>query len=205
VEDTAELLHTTVKRVNEIHDRNSFSYIGWDRPRIHRNLRDFIVKEKRWPRNKDWRRSNDLPSIHSVKEHFGGSAWGFVSNQAAFESLQHSFARLPRLTALEAVLIPNATHRAHAMRNIDLAEVVKSGAAELVKRDKFGKLWRIKMPTGQDDIVVVEVINATKEPDGTFARYHLRVPPHMVAPRQAVAWSFGIERNWHNFKIEVAT
>jgi hypothetical protein len=91
------------------------------------------------------------------------------------------------------------------MRNIDLAEVVKSGAAELVKRDKFGKLWRIKMPTGQDDIVVVEVINATKEPDGTFARYHLRVPPHMVAPRQAVAWSFGIERNWHNFKIEVAT
>ena len=32
------------------------------------------------------------------------------------------------------------------------------------------------------------------EPDGTYRRYFLRVPPRMRTARQAVAWTFGVDR-----------
>jgi hypothetical protein len=39
---------------------------------------------------------------------------------------------------------------------------------------------------------MVEVINATPEPDGSRKRYWLRVPPYMRTAREAVAWTFGL-------------
>ncbi|MCV0384784.1 MAG: hypothetical protein K5799_15285 [Erythrobacter sp.] len=44
-----------------------------------------------------------------------------------------------------------------------------------------------------EDIVMVEVQNATPEPDGSRKTYFLRVPPTMSTARQAVAWTFGKE------------
>ncbi len=44
---------------------------------------------------------------------------------------------------------------------------------------------------------MVEVINATAEPDGGFRHYFLRVPPDTKTAREAVAWSFGLpSRNY---------
>ena len=40
---------------------------------------------------------------------------------------------------------------------------------------------------------VVEVVNATPEPDGSYRRYFLRVPPQVRTAREAVAWTFGFE------------
>lgn len=68
-----------------------------------------------------------------------------------------------------------------------------SGAVE-VHRDDFGVLYRKKLP-GDEDLVMVKVLNSTPEPDGSFKDYFLRVPPTMERARQAVAWTFGKEED----------
>ena len=40
---------------------------------------------------------------------------------------------------------------------------------------------------------VVEVVNATPEPDGSYRHYFLQVPPGVRTAREAVAWTFGFE------------
>jgi hypothetical protein len=57
-------------------------------------------------------------------------------------------------------------------------------------QDETGVLWRVEQPP-EEPLVVVEVENATHEPDGTRKRYFLRVPPAMRTAREAVAWTFG--------------
>lgn len=48
---------------------------------------------------------------------------------------------------------------------------------EKVHEDKFGILYKKDIP-GDESIMIVEVINSTPEPDGTFKHYHLRVDPN---------------------------
>jgi hypothetical protein len=38
---------------------------------------------------------------------------------------------------------------------------------------------------------MIEVVNATPDPDGSVRRHLLRVPPETESAREAVAWSFG--------------
>lgn len=83
--------------------------------------------------------------------------------------------------------------------------------------DGYGSLWRIPDPRDpselevdfgppvgngrayypdgsepEEDIVLVEVENSTPEPDGSFKRYVLRVPPDQTVPRDAIGWTFGL-------------
>jgi Domain of unknown function (DUF6745) len=58
-------------------------------------------------------------------------------------------------------------------------------------RDQAGVLWRIDLP-GDEPVVMVEVVNATAEPDGTRRTYWLRVPPDTRTAREGVAWTFGL-------------
>jgi hypothetical protein len=37
------------------------------------------------------------------------------------------------------------------------------------------------------------VINATAEADGTHKHYFLQVPPELRTPREAVAWTYGMQ------------
>ncbi|MFB4420192.1 DUF6745 domain-containing protein [Streptomyces sp. QL37] len=69
--------------------------------------------------------------------------------------------------------------------------LAESGA-EPVHRDESGILWRIAME-GDEDVVMVEVVNSTPEPDGTHRVYWLRVPPRTRTAKEGVAWTFGIE------------
>ncbi|MEU0132870.1 DUF6745 domain-containing protein [Streptomyces sp. NPDC006296] len=64
--------------------------------------------------------------------------------------------------------------------------------AKPVHRDETGILWRIAME-GDEDVVMVEVVNSTPEPDGTHRTYWLRVPPRTRTAREGVAWTFGLE------------
>lgn len=64
--------------------------------------------------------------------------------------------------------------------------------AEPVHRDDTGILWRMPLP-GDEDVVMVEVVNSTPEPDGTSRTYWLRVPPDTRTARQGVAWTFGLD------------
>ena len=64
------------------------------------------------------------------------------------------------------------------------------GRATLVQKDDHGKLWRLR-PRWGGDARVVEVVNATAEPDGSYRHYFLQVPPWIGTAREAVAWTFG--------------
>ncbi|WP_278262372.1 DUF6745 domain-containing protein [Nocardia sp. AG03] len=63
--------------------------------------------------------------------------------------------------------------------------------ARPVHRDETGILWRIAL-VGDEDVVMVEVVNSTPEPDGTHRTYWLRVPPTTRTAREGVAWTFGL-------------
>jgi hypothetical protein len=70
------------------------------------------------------------------------------------------------------------------------AAYMRDAGGERLDHDaRFGTLWRRNVP-GDEPIVMVEVVNATAEPDGRRKRYWLRVPPEMTSARQAVAWTF---------------
>ncbi len=71
--------------------------------------------------------------------------------------------------------------------------LMDSGAVE-IHRDDFGILYRQQLPR-DEPLVMVKVVNATPEPDGSFKDYFLRVPPTMERAIQAVAWTFGKEEN----------
>jgi hypothetical protein len=68
---------------------------------------------------------------------------------------------------------------------------LKDSGAKPVQEDEAGKLWRIEMGT-DESVVLVEVVNASPEPDGTFNVYFLRVPPSMQTAKAGVAWTFGL-------------
>src|SRR5262245_8094525 len=64
---------------------------------------------------------------------------------------------------------------------------LRDAGAERVHADDTGTLWRCELPD-DEPLVMVEVTNATPEPDGTHRAYWLRVPPQLWTARQAVAW-----------------
>ncbi|WNI14117.1 DUF6745 domain-containing protein [Actinacidiphila sp. ITFR-21] len=66
----------------------------------------------------------------------------------------------------------------------------ESGAVP-VHKDETGVLWRIAL-AGDEDMVMVEVVNSTPEPDGTSRTYWLRVPPRTRTAKEGVAWTFGL-------------
>ncbi|MFF1836568.1 DUF6745 domain-containing protein [Streptomyces sp. NPDC058231] len=69
--------------------------------------------------------------------------------------------------------------------------LAESGAVP-VHRDETGVLWRIALD-GDEDVVMVEVVNSTPEPDGTHRTYWLRVPPTTRTAKDGVAWTFGLQ------------
>jgi len=69
--------------------------------------------------------------------------------------------------------------------------LAESNAAPL-HRDETGVLWRIPL-ADDEDVVMVEVVNSTPEPDGTNRTYWLRVPPETRTAREGVAWTFGLD------------
>ncbi len=90
------------------------------------------------------------------------------------------------------------------------AYVRDSYAIKLDYDETRGTLWRL--PDGdigggtwrsdREDIVMLEVVNRSPEPDGHFKRYWLRVPPDMQSSAQASAWTFGMEAETYNPEIE---
>jgi hypothetical protein len=62
--------------------------------------------------------------------------------------------------------------------------------------DSYGTLWRYRAQGAGgrfDDVGLVEVVNATVEPDWWRRRYFLHVPPELRTPWQPVAWTFGFD------------
>jgi hypothetical protein len=72
---------------------------------------------------------------------------------------------------------------------------IEHGGAYRVAEDETGILWRQRWRW--EAWAAVEVINGTPEPDGTYKRYFLQVPPTVRTPREGVAWTYGLtERHY---------
>ncbi|MFB7662988.1 DUF6745 domain-containing protein [Kitasatospora sp. NPDC056138] len=91
----------------------------------------------------------------------------------------------------------NAELRRVLLEHYGYDRYLADSGAEPVHRDETGVLWRIPMPD-DEPVVMVEVVNSTAEPDGTFRTYWLRVPPGTRTARAGVAWTFGVnEADYH--------
>jgi hypothetical protein len=87
----------------------------------------------------------------------------------------------------------NLEKRRLLLERIGYERFLEITGAELRQQDDYGKLWTTQLAFDDEQLMVVEVANATPEPDGTRRRYFLRVPPDTQTARAAVAWSFGYD------------
>ena len=80
--------------------------------------------------------------------------------------------------------------------------LAESGAVELDDDPRFGTLFLVPSSYAHDQMRVVRLTNSTPEPDGTFRRYVLRVPPTTGSAREAVAWTFGMDAEEYDPRLE---
>ena len=74
-----------------------------------------------------------------------------------------------------------------------LEQFIRDCRAEPVQQDATGELFVIRSGvTRRHVLTAVAVVNGTPEPDGTFRRYFLRVPPGIRTARAGVAWTYGM-------------
>ena len=99
-----------------------------------------------------------------------------------------------RLTASYIIRQPNIERRRVLLERLGYERFLATANARLVQQDDYGKLWKTKLRLDEEDVTVVEVTNATREPDGSHRRYFLRVAPTVRTARQAVAWTFGFDK-----------
>ena len=99
--------------------------------------------------------------------------------------------RRDSLTPAQIAAIPNQEVRRLVLERVGWERFLES--ARRVAQDDFGTLWDPGISLDGERLRVVEVVNATQEPDGTHRRYLLRVPPTTRTARQGVAWTFGYE------------
>jgi hypothetical protein len=111
-------------------------------------------------------------------------------------------ARLPELRVDDITAEPNVELRRVMREAYGLERYLRDAGGSLVSKDAYGRLWRLHRP-GSEALVMVEVVNATPEPDGSHATYWLRVPPDIRSAHAAVAWTFG--RNEGNYRPLVET
>lgn len=71
--------------------------------------------------------------------------------------------------------------------------LTESGA-EVLHEDECGILYRYEFDL-DEPLMMVRVRNSTREPDGTYRFYYLRVPPTVQTAREAVAWTFGLSED----------
>ncbi len=97
------------------------------------------------------------------------------------------------LSAEQIARIDNQELRRIALERLGWQRFIETANAELRAQDDYGKLWSTQIRLDGERAQVVEVVNATPEPDGSYRRYFLRVPPQVRTAREAVAWTFGFE------------
>ncbi|WP_327340095.1 hypothetical protein OG384_33710 [Streptomyces sp. NBC_01324] len=126
----------------------------------------------------------DGPAL-SYRDGFGLYAWRGMPVPAAF------LAELTTLTPERIRAEENAELRRVMLEFYGYDRYLTESGAEPVHRDETGILWRIALD-GDEDVVMVEVVNSTPEPDGTHRTYWLRVPPAVRTAKDGVAWTFGL-------------
>ena len=74
------------------------------------------------------------------------------------------------------------------------AYLLDSNSRVLDHDERYGTLHFLsQVKWFMEDIYLLEVVNRTPEPDGSFKHYYLRVPPQISKAKEAVAWTFGFD------------
>lgn len=106
------------------------------------------------------------------------------------------------ITAQEIEEETNAEVRRIMLERFGLERyLTTTGDIEKIHSDDFGTLYR-KEFEDDEPLVMVLVVNSTKEPDGSYKNYVLRVPPEMERAKQAIAWTFGLEEHQYTPLIQ---
>jgi Domain of unknown function (DUF6745) len=99
-----------------------------------------------------------------------------------------------QLTADLVARIDNQELRRVVLERMGWERFLATASAEVRQQDDYGKLWATRVWIDGEAVQLVEVVNATAEPDGSYRRYFfLRVPPTVYTARAAVAWTFGYD------------
>jgi hypothetical protein len=88
---------------------------------------------------------------------------------------------------------PNAEVRRSMLERYGTERLIRDLGAKRTQADDYGALYRVEFEE-DEALVMVQLENSTPEPDGSFKEYWLRVPPTITTAREAVAWTFGLER-----------
>ncbi|HEY3333906.1 MAG TPA: hypothetical protein VGK16_01620 [Candidatus Limnocylindrales bacterium] len=113
------------------------------------------------------------------------------------------------ITIADITAQPNAEVRRVLTERFGVERFVREPGSTLIHEDETGKLWRRwitparRWGGGGEVVQMVEVLNATPEPDGTRKTYFLRVPPTIQTAREAVAWTFNLQT--YDYKPSVET
>ena len=107
------------------------------------------------------------------------------------------------MTAKQILDEPNAEVRRIMVQQFGAERFITDLGAKRIQADDYGELYRVELEE-DEPLVMVRVINSTPEPewseglieqDGAwYKRYMIRVPPDVTTAREAVAWTFGIEK-----------
>ncbi len=126
----------------------------------------------------------DGPAL-SYPDGFGLHAWSGMPITAEVA------AELPHLTVERIRGEGNAEMRRVMLEHFGFDRYLRESGASKTQSDECGTLWRVTLP-GDEPLVMVEVLNSSPEPDGTFRTYFLRVPPTIRTARAGVAWTFDL-------------
>jgi len=105
------------------------------------------------------------------------------------------------LPAAEVLSEPDVEVRRVMIERVGHERLIRDGGARRVAEDEMGILWQLDL-VEDEPLVCVEVTDATPGPDSAFKRYLLRVPPSVRTPREAVAWTFGVDTGEYRPAIE---
>lgn len=108
---------------------------------------------------------------------------------------------LPTLTCDRIRAEPNAELRRVLLEHYGYDRYLRDSGARQLHTDDTGVLWHLDLPN-DEPLVMVEVVNATPEPDGTSRIYWLRVPPRTRTAREGVAWTFGLTADEYHPQVQ---
>jgi len=123
----------------------------------------------------------------------GARYWFWRGVQVPKRVIEHS----ESLRAREIQVEPDVEVRRVMLERYGLERFIRDVGARRIHADEFGTLWSAYLPD-DEPLVMVEVINSTPEPDGSFKTYMLRVPPEMQRAKQAVAWTFELTEDGYS-------
>lgn len=95
----------------------------------------------------------------------------------------------------------NVELRRVLIERFGIANYLRESNAVIVDKTDKGVLYLKQLPD-DEDIAIVQVRNSTREADGTYKEYFLRVPPDIRTVKEGVAWTFGLTAEEYNPKVE---